>query len=173
MRRLRLAGALALALVLLGAGSADARVFQMSGQWTARRLVLPAALPLNPGFVPGMGLVTATGSAPARLTVKPGRFAEDAPGTVLPLAGVTLVQLSTMIDAIGPQATAMFGPGPKPSRPASFVWRVPVGGISNDAVVSYRAGPNQFVARAHAARGGVRPSHRGHLILHNPSFWQP
>ena len=173
MRRSRLeaALALALALALAGAGSADARVFQMSGQWTPRR-VSGTELPLNPGFVPGMGLVSATGSAPARLTLKPGRFAEEAPGVVLPLAGQTLVQLSTMLDAMGPQESAMFGPGPKASRPASFVWAVPVGGApTNDATVSYSAGPNQFggTARMLLAGGGsvsltVGPS----AILHGP-----
>lgn len=171
MRRSRLEAALALVLALVGAGSADARVFQMSGQWTPRR-IFGAELPVNPGFVPGMGLVTATGSAPAHLTVKPGRFAEDAPGTIIPLAGTTLVQLTTMFDAMGPQATAMFGPGPKPSRPASFVWRVPIGSLpTNDATVSYRAGANQFggTAQMLLAGGGslsltVGPS----AVLHNP-----
>jgi hypothetical protein len=170
---MRLEALVVVALVLLGAGSADARVFQMSGQWKAH--FGTHDLPLNPGFAPGMGLVTATGSAPARLTLKPGRFMEDAPGTVLPLAGMTLVQLSTMFDAMGPQATAMFGPGPKPSRPASFTWEVQGAGLQ-PGEVRYRAGPNQFggtMQQLLSGGGSVSVTAGatgmgGALILHNP-----
>ena len=173
MRRSRLEAVLVLALVLFGAGSADARVFQMSGQWRADFGTY--GLPLNPGFAPGMGLVTATGSAPAHLTVKPGRFAESAPGTVLPLAGMTLVQLSTMFDVMGPQATAMFGPGPKPSRPASFTWEVQAAGLQ-PGEVRYRAGANQFggtMQQLLSGGGSVSVTAGatgmgGALILHNP-----
>jgi hypothetical protein len=141
MRRSRLRAAFVLSLALVGAAAADARVFQMSGQWRPRQGTFD--LPANPGSVPGMGLVTATGSAPARLTLMPGLFAEAAPGTVIPLSGMTLVQLTTMIDAMGPQATARFGPGPKPSRPASFSWVIQPPGMQRGRV-RYRAGPNQF-----------------------------
>jgi hypothetical protein len=174
MRRLRLEAVFVVALSFLCAAAADARVFQMSGQWRPQAGFSGVPLPWSAGFVPGMGLVTATGSAPARLTLRPDRFMEDGPGTLFPLPGMTLVQLTTMIDARGPQSTVMFGPGPKP-WPASFTWRLePPGSLPGQ--VRYRAGPNRFggTARMLLAGGGSvsvtagMTGMGGALILHNP-----
>jgi hypothetical protein len=43
-------------------------------------------------------------------------------GVLVPVPGPTVVQLTTMIEAKGPQSAAVFKAGPKGSRPANFKW---------------------------------------------------
>jgi len=166
-------GAVALFLSPGPTGDAAARKLQMSGSWGMRRgqVWLPLRFGLSTstqpssggppfffpnGPVPGMGGVTATGSAPATLRVPLHRFGGMF-STQVPLAGSSLIQITTMLDADGPTATATLAPG---SGPGSFTWcpgdpACAVGGgvLSTDPPqgagprngrVVYRAGPNQF-----------------------------
>ncbi len=156
-----------LALMLAHASAADARKFQMSGNWEMRRgqIFLPLQflwVPPTPsvhttvgpsfpnGPVLGMGGVTATGSAPATLRVPQHRFGGEFTAKVA-LAGVTLVQITTRITPDGPAATATLAPG---GGPGSFTWcpgdpdctagGPPQGAGSRNGRVIYRAGANQF-----------------------------
>ncbi len=169
MRSRRLARTAALALCALTfAVDADARRFQMSGSWELRRgqvfLPLQFAMAKGPymmdlstmgfgfphGPVLGMGWVDATGSGPATLRVPAHRFGGDY-ATLVPLAGVTLVQITTMIAADGPVAPAALAPG---AGPGSFTWcpgdpectaLEPIWGAgTRDGRVVYSAGANQF-----------------------------
>jgi len=170
-----------LAFALL-AGDAGARKFQMSGTWVIRngQVFIPLQFAQNPtptpatfgfhlsmgdlsgafgfpnGPIPGAGGVSAAGSAPATLRIPRHRFVEDAMAAV-PLAGITLVQITTNFGVDAPFATATLGPG---GGPGSFTWCpsdpqcVAGGGMfSTDRPptlterpgrVVYVAGPNQF-----------------------------
>jgi len=173
--RWRSGTALILASTALLAASADARKFQMTGTWAMRRggVFVPlqfamelmggrkthtSAGNLSKGFffpngpVPGLGGVTATGSAPATLVVPRHRFGGTF-STLLPLRGVTFVQLTTMFDADGPAAPATLAPG---GGPGSFTWCVgdpgcvdlpgtqDPPGLYGIGRVIYRSGSNQF-----------------------------
>src|SRR4029450_597995 len=70
------------------------------------------------GPILGQGAVTATGSGPATLRIPPHRFVEDAMALV-PLAGVTLVQITTNVGIDAPYAAATLAPG---GGPGSFTW---------------------------------------------------
>jgi hypothetical protein len=97
-----------------------------------------------------MGEVSATGSAPATLRVPAHRFG-GAHSALVPLAGVTLVQITTMIGADGPVEPATLAPG---GGPGSFTWcpgdpdctlaeRLFGAGTRSGRVV-YGAGANRF-----------------------------
>jgi hypothetical protein len=190
-KRFRGLGAIVL-LVALVASSASAVTRQMSGRWIQNRGPT-VDIPVIPGFIPGMGTINeVTGPHPRALTIPVNRFSEVGGGALFPLPGATLVQLSTMLDAMGPQSVGMFFGGAKGSRPANFAWcpnlvmgggvgpACPNGGfnagIGRPGIVRYTAGPNQFggtmqlllvgsgeVSVVVGATGGG-----GALILHNP-----
>src|SRR5215468_3044223 len=126
--------ATACALALLLSDSASARKYQMSGTWVMRtgEVFLPlqldadgamdgrdslvvsmgnltGAVGLPNGPMLGGGEVTATGGAPAMLRVPAHRFVADAMA-VLPLDGVTLVQISTNWGIDAPYAAASLAP---------------------------------------------------------------
>jgi hypothetical protein len=166
----------AVCLALSPAGDAAARKFQMSGTWVMRngQVFIPlqfAAAGMNGdhtsmgnltgafgfpnGPIPGAGGVTATGSAPASLRIPRHRFVEDVMA-LIPLYGVTLVQITTNFGLDAPFATATLGPG---AGPGSFTWcpedpacvarggmrsTDPPQGAGRNGRVIYRAGPNQF-----------------------------
>jgi len=165
-------GAAALTLVPGPTGEASARKFRMSGSWEMRRgeavfLPLQFYAP-SPGTgtggpfqwpngpVLGMGGVTATGSAPATLRVPRHRFGGEFTAKV-PLAGPTLVQITTRLTPDGPVATAELAPG---GGPGSFTWcpgdpaclvgggmlstDPPQGAGPRNGRIVYRAGANQF-----------------------------
>jgi hypothetical protein len=191
-RRDQCFGAFVLVVALAVASSASAGVFQMSGQWIQNRGP-QVDIPVVPGFIPGMGPITATGSNPADFTVKPNRFVEVGNGALFPLPGITLIQLTTMLDAMGPEFAGMFFNGPKGSRPANFAWcpsatpgmgvqpACPNGGfnagIGRPGIVRYTAGPNQFGGTMQmllvgsgsvSVLGGPATGMGGQPILHNP-----
>lgn len=190
-KRFRGLGAIVLLVALFVAGSASAVVRQMSGRWIMHRG--PAVnIPVNPGFVPGMGtVIEGTGAAPRALTIPANRFNEVGGGALFPLPGATLIQLSTMLDEMGPQVAGMIFGGVKGSRPNNFAWcpnlvqgagvgpACPNGnfnaGIGRPGIVRYTAGPNQFggtmqilligggeVSVTDGTSGGMP------VILHNP-----
>jgi hypothetical protein len=115
------------ALLLAIATSAQAAQFSMSGTWKSNRgpqIVIPvfAGAPCF-GVFCGAGVVTAAGVNPGQqLTVPANRFSEMGGGVLVPVPGPTVVQLTTMIEAKGPQVAAVFKAGPKGSRPANFKW---------------------------------------------------
>src|SRR5262245_53711419 len=125
------------------AGDAAARKFQMSGTWIMRNgqvfipLQFAAGVMDGPygvihasmgnltgayffpnGPIPGAGVVTATRSAPATLRIPRHRFVEDAMA-LIPLNGVTLVEITTNLGIDGPFAAATLAPG---AGPGSFTW---------------------------------------------------
>ena len=124
----------ALGILLPPNHDAGARKFQMSGTWIYRngQVFIPlqfAAYAWNGtnfihasmgnlteargfpnGPIPGAGGVTATGSAPATLRIPRHRFVEDAMA-LIPLNGITLVQITTNFGLDGPFATASPAPG--------------------------------------------------------------
>lgn len=187
----------AFATLFLVASSAGAARFKMSGTWTQNRGP-NVDIPVNPGFIPGNGRVTAVMNGVAQpFTLPNGQFLEMGGGAVFPLFGTTLVQLTTMLDALGPDADAMFFAGPKTTRPMSFMFcpgsmigqGTPVnpncqtgspqpggsGGLL-PGLTSYTAGPNQFggTARMLLSGGGSVGVKVGNtpmgafLVLHNP-----
>jgi len=123
------AASVALVLALLLAPAAAARKFQMSGTWVWRTgtVFLPlqfiaggmdmtgniihasqgnltGAFLFPNGPIPGAGGVIATGSAPATLRISPHRFVENAMA-LIPLNGITLVQITTKAIAFGPYSS--------------------------------------------------------------------
>jgi hypothetical protein len=108
------------------------------------------------GPVPGLGGVTATGSAPATLRVPQQRF-QGPFSTKLPIGGGTLIQITTMLSADGPAAPATLAAG---GGPGSFTWcpgdpacvagggmlstDPPQGAGARNGRIVYRAGANQF-----------------------------
>jgi hypothetical protein len=183
--------------LLLVASSAGAARFKMSGTWTQNRGP-NVDIPVNPGFIPGNGRVTAVANAAGQpFTLPTGQFKEKGGGAVFPLFGTTLVQLTTMLDALGPDADAMFFAGPKTTRPMSFMFcpgsMIGQGTPANPncqtgspqptgtggllpGLTSYTAGPNQFggTARMLLSGGGSVGVKVGNtpmgafLVLHNP-----
>ncbi len=161
----------ALALLLALPPTASARKLQMSGTWAVRmgQIFLPLqiaqALPggahtsmgelskasgFPNGPIPGSGVVTATGSAPATLMVPRHRF-QTSPVLGVNLCGVELVQITTMFVVDAPYQAATLRPG---DGPGSFTWcpnatlgcpatGPPNGGDRNGRVI-YRAGANRF-----------------------------
>jgi len=163
----------ALVLILALAAPASARKFQMTGTWAIRngqvfiplqfagtlggsQMTMTSLGNLSKGFffpngpIPGFGGVTATGMTPATLMVPQHRFQMN-PAAAVPLAGVTLVQITTMftVDAPFAMASLMAGGGP-----GAFAWcpnstlscpvtGLPNGGTRNGRII-YSAGANQF-----------------------------
>jgi hypothetical protein len=189
-------GTLAFALTLVvAATAANADSFVMapgSSTWVQNRGPT-VDIPVVPGFIAGMGALNQTGVAPRAITLPINAFTEMGNGALFPLPGMTLVQLSTMLDASGPQSVAMFFKGPKASRVglANFAWcpsavvgmgvlACPNGGfnagIGRPGIVRYTAGPNQFGGTAQMLlKGGGEVSvtagatgNGGVLVLHNP-----
>src|SRR5262249_22786617 len=131
---------LLVASLLSLAGDAAARKFQMSGTWVIRngQVFIPLQFAKNPtpaplgfhlsmgdlsgaygfpnGPIPGAGGVSATGSAPGTLRIPRHRFVEDVMA-LIPLDGITLVQISTNFGIDPPFAAAP--PAPPPRPPAS------------------------------------------------------
>jgi hypothetical protein len=177
------------ALVLAHAPNADARKLQMSGTWAMRRggvfvplqfamtkggsqMTATSQGELSQGFlfphgpVLGQGGVSATGSAPATLRIPPHRFGGEFDAAI-PLAGITLIQLTTMHVADGPAVTATLAPG---GGPGSFTWcpgdpacvagggmlptDPPQGAGSHNGRIIYRAGANQFGGAIQMLLGG-------------------
>jgi len=172
--------AIVAACLLLAAlsGEADARKLQMSGTWALRtgQIFVPLqfaaptsmlghtsigdlskAFGVPNGPIPGRGGVTATGSGPATLRIPPHRFALAAPAlgfNAIPLAGQTLVQITTRLAADGPIAPATLAAG---AGPGSFTWcpsdpgcsdppgaDPPPGDPGSNGRIVYNAGANQF-----------------------------
>src|SRR5262249_14194901 len=200
------------ALLLLVAGDAAARKFQMSGNWVMRngQVFLPLQFAKTAGgilgipsmsvtpapkmhismgnltgafhfpntVIPGGGVVTASGSAPATLRIPRHRFVEDAM-TLFPLNGITLAQITTNFGIDGPFSAATLAPG---GGPGSFTWCVgdpacvarpppahlmtdhPVGmgSMARNGRVIYRRGANQFggAMQMGLRRGGVESNIR-------------
>lgn len=171
-------GAALMALTL--ATPASARKFQMSGTWFVRngQVFIPlqfAAAGMDMtgntihgslgnltgayffpnGPVPGLGGVTATGSAPATLMIPKHRFVEDVAAAV-PLNGITLVQITTNFGVDAPYQPGTFAAG---AGPGAFTWcpgnpacvagggmrstDPPNGGTRNGRII-YAAGANQY-----------------------------
>jgi hypothetical protein len=122
------------------------------------------------GPVPGLGGVTATGSAPASLMVPQHRFVQDVMAAI-PLGGITLVQITTEFGVDAPYANANLAPG---AGPGSFTWcpddPLCVGGggmlgtdppqgstMARNGRIIYNAGANQFggVMQMGLLRGGI------------------
>lgn len=185
----------ALVAVLAFAAPASARKFQMSGNWVIRngQVFIPlqfAATAMGTGGgmthlsmgnltfafgfpngpMPGLGGVTATGSAPATLNVPQHRFVQDVMAAV-PLSGITLAQITTNFGIDAPYQAANLAPG---GGPGSFTWcpgdiacvdgagtmlgtDPPQGMGTRAGRVVYNAGANQFggVMQMGLARGGV------------------
>jgi len=183
-------GAALMALTL--ATPASARKFQMSGSWFVRngQVFIPlqfaaagmdmtgntihaslgnltGAFFFPNGPVPGNGAVTATGSSPASLKIRKHRFVEDV-AAVVPLDGVTLVQITTNFGVDAPYQTKTLAAG---GGPGSFTWcpgnpacvagggmrstDPPNGGTRNGRLI-YAKGVNQFggVMQMGLKRGG-------------------
>jgi len=172
----------ALVTALALAAPAGARKFQMSGNWINRsgQVFVPmqfAATAMGTGMLmthvsmgnltlafnfpngpmPGRGGVTATGSAPATLRIPAHRFVADFMAQI-PLAGITIVQITTNFGIDAPFQTGTFRAG---SGPGSFTWCpedpacVAGGGMlstdppqgstmARNGRVIYNAGANQF-----------------------------
>jgi len=136
-----IATAAILALAASLTGIAEARQFQMSGTWAMRRGVgfvplqfavskmgsrathtsagsLSKALFHPNGPVPGRGGVSATGSGPATLVVPAHRFGGSFSAR-LPLPGLSLIQITTRLDADGPALPATLAPS---AGPGSFTF---------------------------------------------------
>ena len=122
IRRNALLGVMALSVATGMATGAQAAQYLMSGTWKSNRgpqIIIPvyAGAPCN-GVFCGHGLVTAAGPNPGQqLTLPANRFHENGGGVLVPVPGPTVVQLTTMLTAKGPQNTAVFKAGPKASRP--------------------------------------------------------
>jgi len=183
------------AAALALAAPADARKFQMSGNWVNRsgQVFIPlqfAGTAMGTGMlmthvsmgnltgafffpngpVPGGGIVTATGSAPATLHVPNHRFVRDFMARI-PLAGMTVVQITSNFGIDAPFASATLKPG---SGPGSFTWcpedpACAVGGgmlstdppqgstMARNGRMIYKAGANQFggAMQIGLLRGGI------------------
>jgi len=191
IKRFQVLGTIVLLLVL-AASTASAVTRQMSGRWLLNRGPT-VDIPVIPGFIPGMGTVNeVAGAHPRALTIPLARFSELGGGALFPLPGVTLVQLSTMIDAMGPQSVGMFFGGMKASRPNNFAWcpnlvmggglgpACPNGnanaGIGRPGIVRYTAGPNIYggtmqlllIGGGEVSVTAGTDGMGGALILHNP-----
>src|SRR5262245_3308009 len=70
------------------------------------------------GAIPGAGVVTALGSGPATLRVRPNLFSEDA-RALIGLAGIDLGQITTHVGIRAPFATATLAAA---AGPGSFTW---------------------------------------------------
>lgn len=188
------------------AGQAAARNFPMSGTWEDRRgqVFIPLGFPLSvvPGFTPpagihtntvglnlpngphkGQGQVTATGASPATLSVPTKRFDHGGPAgdgkfaALVPLKGITIVQITTMFTGDGPAAPGVLKAGY--GKAATWTWcpQVATYGACTDPVgtmvstdppqgpgagrrngrIIYKPGPNKFggVMQILLAGGGL------------------
>ena len=156
-----------LSVFTLLASTADARIFRMTGNWHQQRGEI-AEIPIF-GGIPHRpaARVSATGSAPATLTVPPGAFT-GSNMLLFPLPQTTLVQLSTNFTFQGPGSAGVISSGPKGTRPANFSFCP--GAAANPACTStgtlnptqgtrhgrviYSAGPNQFGGTMQMLIGG-------------------
>jgi hypothetical protein len=130
LRRVACLGAVAVLLTVGLVGSAQAVQYGMKGTWKSNRGP-QIYIPVLPGPPCQMGAflfcadgpVTAAGLTPgAQVTLPANRFYEMGGGVLAPVPGPTVVQLTTMIEAMGPAFPAVFKGGPKTSRPANFAW---------------------------------------------------
>jgi len=131
---------------------------------------LTAAFFFPNGVNPGVGGVTATGSAPASLMVPKHRWVKDAMAAI-PLGGVNAVQITSNFGVDAPYSPGVLKPG---SGAGSFTWCpgdpacVAGGGMfhtdppqgstmARNGRVIYKAGANQFggVMQMGLKRGGV------------------
>src|SRR5262252_1265372 len=219
IRRWRRVAAIAagLSLVLWSNHDAAARKFQMSGTWIWRTgtVFLPlqfvaagmdmsghlihgsmgnltgaAGFP-NDAPIPGLGGVTATGSAPATLRIPAHHFVEDAMAVVVG-AGISIVQIATSFGFDAPYAAATLVAG---GGPGSFTWcpgdpaciagggmrstDPPHGAGSRNGRVVYRAGASRFggAMQLGLRRGGdnvflfnAAPFQAGHAVFGTDSL---
>src|SRR5262245_18484086 len=146
-------GAAFLPLQFGGVAHTTTQVFHGSqGNWTEAPF-WPTGTPMGgmsalAQVIRGVGGVTATGSDPGTLRIPSHRWKQDQ-NAVIPLSGMNLIQITTMlqIDAPYAAATLMAGAGPGsftwcPGNPACSVAGLPPG-PSNGRVV-YVAGANRF-----------------------------
>jgi hypothetical protein len=168
--------AAAVLVLLLGwVSTADARQFSMSGSWAmqkAQGVWLPIAL--GPGGIGGGGLVTATGAAPATLTVPTNRF-QGTGNLGFPLPQTSIVQLTTQFYFNGPQAPGVLRAGHwvgtrafpnfawcpgAAANPACTDWRstgqgAATGMGTQHGLIRYTSGVQQFGGTMNTVRGGV------------------
>jgi len=177
-------GAAVVAFLAL-AGPASAAKFQMAGTWAMRngQVFIPLQFAATTGTnmtmtsmgdlskafffpngpIPGSGGVHQTGSDPATIVVPQHRFLLK-PAAAVPLAGFTLVQITTMFTIDAPFRTGRLEPG---GGPGSFQWCPnstlscpvtgnPDGGTRNGRII-YTAGANQFggTMQMGLAQGGI------------------
>ncbi len=190
----------ALALLLALPSAASARKLQMSGTWALRtgqlfvpfqfartlqgnQMTMTSMGNLSKGFsfpfgpIPGAGIVTATGSAPQALEIPRHRFVMNG-GAAVPLYGITVVQITTMLVIDAPHETAMLWQG---GGPGSFTWcpsdpactdplgpDPPPGGLGTNGRIVYRAGANQFGGTIQLGLSGS-----GSLTLVHQGFPRP
>jgi len=163
----------ALVAVLALAVPASAAKFQMTGSWVIRNgqvfiplqfaatnggsnMTMTSLGNLSKAFffpngpIPGGGGVHETGSNPATIVVPKHRFLMN-PAAAVPLAGFTLVQITTMFVVDAPYQTAQLKAG---GGPGAFAWcpnatldcpitGAPNAGTRNGRVI-YSPGANQF-----------------------------
>jgi hypothetical protein len=193
-RRLALPLVALLLLSVVAADAAHARKFRMSGSWAMRRgqVFVPLQFGISVGQgthvsmgdlsyafgfphgpVAGAGVVTATGSNPATLRIPRGRFARQY-STRFPCCGAVLIQITTIVSAAGPLASASLAAG---GGPGSFTWcpgdpacvaaggmlstDPPQGGGTRNGRIVYRSGANQF-------GGVIQMGLTGRLLLSRP-----
>lgn len=176
----------ALVAVLALAAPASAAKFQMTGTWAIRngqvfiplqfagtlggsQMTMTSMGNLSKGFffpngpIPGGGGVFQTGAAPQTIVVPQHRFLMN-PAAAVPLAGVTLVQITTMFIIDAPFQPAQLAAG---GGPGAFAWcpnntlgcpvtGLPNGGNRNGRII-YTAGANQFggTMQMGLASGGI------------------
>ena len=123
-----LLGALMLSVSMGVASSSQAAQFPMYGTWKSNRgpqVVIPifAGPPCN-GVFCGVGTITAAGLNPGQQLTVPANLFSEMGGLpfAFPVPGTKVIQLTTMLDAMGPQSAAIFKAGPKTSRPVNFAW---------------------------------------------------
>ncbi len=148
----------ALLLVGLLASTSNAATFSVatSGSnitWQTGNSVLPILgnLPTASGGSPalrwrpqGYPTIQGTGSNPVSLTIAPSLVNQPGYTAILPVPSLpSYVQFTTGLGAVAPQpgSTAMFGPGPKTSRPANFSWCP--GATANPACTTVLSGGTQ------------------------------
>lgn len=133
----------------------EARDFRMTGQWIQNRG--PSVdIPIFGGINANKTTISATGSAPADMTVPINAFF-DTNAFAFALPQTSLVQLTTMFTHNGPNSLGVLSGGAKGTRPANFGWCIgaaanpgcttPQTGAAQGTqhgLVTYTAGANQF-----------------------------
>ena len=121
------------------ASVADAREFRMTGTWFQQRGP-NVQIPIFGGIPAENTILSATGSAPADMTVPVNAFRRAA-NFAFPLPQTSLVQLTTMFTLDGPTAVGNFSDGAKGTRPANFAWCP--GAAANPGCTTHQTGGAQ------------------------------